>query len=227
VAKKQRNCDPDDPDDVNRGDAWDFVAYDPEHRLVLAVIPGARSAENAEAIVAEVKRRLGGKAPDLITTDELPAYKAAIEATFSEPVPTPPRRGPGRPRVLPERRLPDGLNYATVHKNRENDRVGLGGPRGDDVPDDVRLHLLLDGADLASQGRRAEVEGADASDVGRNDRSSMDLARVVYPSGGSISLGHHRSIWFVHLSHTDAVAYWDRCLLPPSAPATTVPRSPW
>ena len=28
VAKKQSNCDPDDPDDVNRGDAWDFVAYD-------------------------------------------------------------------------------------------------------------------------------------------------------------------------------------------------------
>jgi hypothetical protein len=95
----------------------------PEHRLVLAVIPGARTVENAEAIVAEAKRRLGGRAPDLITTDELPAYKAAIEIAFSEPVPTPTRRGPGRPRVLPERRLPDGLNYATVHKNRQNNRV--------------------------------------------------------------------------------------------------------
>jgi hypothetical protein len=26
---------------------WDHIAYDPEHRLVLAVIPGARSIENA------------------------------------------------------------------------------------------------------------------------------------------------------------------------------------
>ena len=92
---------------MNRGDACDFVAYDPEHRLVLAVVPGARTAENAEAIVAEARQRLGGKAPDLITTDELPAYKAAIEVTFSEPVPIPERRGPGRPRVLPERRLPE------------------------------------------------------------------------------------------------------------------------
>ncbi len=71
VGKKQHNCDPDDDD---RGDAWDFVAYDPEHRLVLAVIPGSRSVENAEAIVAEAKRRLGGGTPELITTDELPAY---------------------------------------------------------------------------------------------------------------------------------------------------------
>ena len=84
MGKKQQNCD---PDDVNCGDAWDFVAYDPEHRRVLAVIPGARTVENAEAIVAEAKQRLGGKAPDLITTDELPAYMTAIETTFSEPIP--------------------------------------------------------------------------------------------------------------------------------------------
>jgi hypothetical protein len=120
VGKKQENRDPGHPDDVNRGDAWDFVACDPEHRLVLAVIPGARTAE---AIVSETKKRLGGKAPELITTDELPAYKTAIEVTFSEPVPTPEKRRPGRPRVLPERRIPDGLSYATVHKNRENNRV--------------------------------------------------------------------------------------------------------
>lgn len=87
MGKKQQNCDPDDPDDVNCGDAWDFVAYDPEHRRILAVIPGARTVENAEAIVAEAKQRLGGKAPDLITTDELPAYMTAIETTFSEPIP--------------------------------------------------------------------------------------------------------------------------------------------
>jgi len=34
---------------------------DPEHRPILAVIPGARSVENAWAIIAEVKQRLGGE----------------------------------------------------------------------------------------------------------------------------------------------------------------------
>jgi IS1 family transposase len=108
---------------VNRGEAWDSVAYDPEHRLVPAVVPGARTAETAEAIVAEARQRLGGRAPDLITTDEPPAYKTAIEVTSSEPVSAPTKRGPGRPRRLAGRRLPDGLSYATVHKHRENNRV--------------------------------------------------------------------------------------------------------
>ena len=174
--------------------------------------------------MAEAKRRPRGKAPELITTDELAAYKMAIEATFSKEVPAPPR-------ILHERRLPDDLNYATVHKNRENDRVvsverrqiigspdvdpgvaewgrsgpqceegpqdlpvqqGLGGPQSDDVPDDVRLQLLLAGPDLAGQGRRAEVAAEVIGDDGRIDRSSMDLVRVVYPPGSSISLGHHQ-----------------------------------
>jgi IS1 family transposase len=123
VGKKQKNCDPNNPDDEDRGDAWDFVAYDPEHRLVLAVVPGARTAENAEAVVAAVKQRLGGGAPDLVTTDELPAYKTAIETTFSAPMPVPQKRKPGRPRIEPKRRLAKNLNYATVHKHRENNRV--------------------------------------------------------------------------------------------------------
>ena len=35
VCKKQEHCDPDDPADDHRGDWWDHVAYDPEHRLVV------------------------------------------------------------------------------------------------------------------------------------------------------------------------------------------------
>ena len=123
MGKRQKNCDPDDPDDDHCGDYWDFVAFDPEHRLVLAVVPGARTAENAQAIVEEVKERTGEAPPALLTSDELPAYATAIEATFGVPVPTPAERGPGRPRVVPELVLPEGLSYATVHKERERGRV--------------------------------------------------------------------------------------------------------
>ena len=38
-------------------------------------------------------------------------------------MPAPPQRKPGRPRVVPERRLPDEVVYATVHKERENNHV--------------------------------------------------------------------------------------------------------
>src|SRR5436305_5753755 len=79
VGKKQKNCNPNDPDDDQCGDYWDFVAFDAEHRLVLAVVPGARSAENAEAIVAEAKERLGEQPPAPVTSDELPAHAPATE----------------------------------------------------------------------------------------------------------------------------------------------------
>jgi hypothetical protein len=67
VAKKQANCDPTDPADDHKGDWWDHVAIDAEHRLVLAVVPGARSIENAEfgdpkARILRLQRR-GKKRP--------------------------------------------------------------------------------------------------------------------------------------------------------------------
>ena len=63
VGKKQKHCDPNNPDDDQCGDYWDFVAFDPEHRLVLAAIPGARTTETAQAIVEEVKERTGEAPP--------------------------------------------------------------------------------------------------------------------------------------------------------------------
>ena len=84
VAKKQENCDPTDPADDQKGDWWDYKAYDPEHRLVVCVVPGAD--RDAEAVVAEFKERLGDQPPRLITSDEHPAYATAIETVFGTPV---------------------------------------------------------------------------------------------------------------------------------------------
>ena len=87
------------------------------------VVPGARTEENAREVVVEVKQRLGGRHPELITSDEYPVYAGAIEETFGEPVAAGPGRNPGRPRIMPEIRLPDPLVYATVHKHREDNHV--------------------------------------------------------------------------------------------------------
>jgi IS1 family transposase len=123
VAKKQAHCDPDDPADDQKGDWWDHVAYDAEHRLVLAVIPGARSIENAEEAVQEVSDRTAGCTDVLITSDEYPAYETAIERVYGEPEPPNPPGTPGRRPVVPKRRAPADLAYATVHKEREKGRV--------------------------------------------------------------------------------------------------------
>jgi hypothetical protein len=125
VGKKQANCDPSEPTDDHRGDYWDHVAFDPEHWLVLAVIPGARTKENGRALVAEVAARLGGGPPELMTSDEYPVYEAAIRGTFGEPVPA--ERRPGRPRVVPERRVPEDVVYAAVHKRSKGGAGRCGG----------------------------------------------------------------------------------------------------
>jgi IS1 family transposase len=122
VGKKEKHCDDDDPADQSRGDCWDHVAFDPEHRLVLAVIPGERTAETVEELVGDVKERLGGRTPELITTDEYALYPGAILEAFGEEV-VPPRTGRrGRPRK-PYKVAPEGLRYATVHKVRKKGRV--------------------------------------------------------------------------------------------------------
>src|SRR5262245_51494440 len=112
VAKKQKNCDPTDPADDHKGDWWDHVAYDPEHKLVLAVVPGARVTESVEEVVAEVKGRLDDRPPALATSDEYAPYETVIATAFGEVVPAGPA-GPGRRPLLPERRLDPGLAYAT------------------------------------------------------------------------------------------------------------------
>jgi IS1 family transposase len=176
VAKKQRNCDPTDPDDDHRGDYWDHVAFDPEHKLVLAVVPGARTEENARAIVAEVKQRVGCGPPALMTSDEYPAYATAIEEVFSEPVPTPPRGKPGRPRVVPERRLPDDVTYATVHKRRENNRV-VAVEQRQVFGTPGRLEDVLGESTASHRVSTSFVERQNATDRGRNARKARKTYR--------------------------------------------------
>ena len=175
VAKKQKNCDPANPADVHKGDYWDHVAYDPEHRLVLAVIPGSRSIENAEAIVAEVKHRLGGRPPELMTSDEAPAYTSAIENAFGVPVERASNH-PGRPRIVPERRLPEGLNYATVHKHRRNNRV-VSVERRQIFGTKSGLDRALEDSQVSRSVNTSFLERRHATDRGRNARKARRTYR--------------------------------------------------
>jgi IS1 family transposase len=175
VNKKQKNCDPANPADDHKGDWWDHVAIDPEHRLILAVVPGARSIENAEEVVATVQDRTDDASPRLMTSDEYPAYAAAIEAAFGEPV-TPPTTGPGRRPILPERRLPEGLTYATVHKERENvcvvaveRRLILGTEAG--------LESALDASSVSRTINTSFVERQHGTDRGQNARKARKTYR--------------------------------------------------
>ena len=213
MGKKQHNCDPEDPDDGHRGDYWDYVALDPEHKLVLAVVPGARSEENARAIVAEVEQRVGCAPPPLITRDEYAAYAAAIAEAFREPGPAPPRRGPGRPRLVPERRLPDDVIYATVHKHRENNRViavearqVFGSPE--------ELEDVLGESAVSHRVNISFVERQNGTDRGRNARKARKTYRLskgwqVHEAMTYLTLYSYNFCWCVRTLRTkDEAGRW-------------------
>lgn len=124
VGKKQENCDVGNPADAECGECWDHVAIDAEHRLVLSVVPGKRTAEHCRELVEEVRRRMEGRLPRLITTDEYPSYAVAIHQVYGHrvvPLVVLPKR-PGRPRVE-KKIVPEALNYAVVHEHREDGKV--------------------------------------------------------------------------------------------------------
>lgn len=122
VGKKEKHCDPANPADAQKGDSWDHVALDAEHRLILSVIPGKRTVGNVEKLVADFKRRTEGRRMNLITSDEYKPYRQAILRAYGKKI-VPPRTGrQGRPKGARYEPLPD-LKYATVHKTREKGRV--------------------------------------------------------------------------------------------------------
>jgi hypothetical protein len=115
VDKKEKHCNDNDPTDSQQGDNWDHIAYDPDHRLVISVVPGKRTAKNVEKLVADFKKRTAGRIMNLITSDEYKPYKKATLKAYGTKVRPGPTGKPGCPRG--SRRVPGkGLKYAIVNK---------------------------------------------------------------------------------------------------------------
>lgn len=124
VYRKQKHCDAEDPDDHHKGDCWDHVAFDAEHRLVLGVVCGKRSATPILKLMRRVKRQLQDRPPRLITSDQYASYATVLRLLWLKPPAPrpcgqdPPRRAGARsPSKRPK------LNYAMVCKHRHKGRV--------------------------------------------------------------------------------------------------------
>jgi IS1 family transposase len=90
--------------------------------LVVSLVVGKRTASAVRALVLDFRRRTGCRVMRLMTSDEYPAYEEAIREAYGRRV-VPPRTGRrGRPRQ-PYTGADPRLVYATVHKERENNRV--------------------------------------------------------------------------------------------------------
>jgi hypothetical protein len=159
VARREKDCDPDDPADDRKGDTWDHVAIDAESRPVVSVVPGERTAESVAAVVEGFKRRTGGRLMDLIATDGYPADAEAILEAYGETI-TPPRTGKrGRPKA-PYKVAPAGLTYAVVEEARARGRV---------VPIATRVVFGTMAAVTAALGMSAVSRAIDTSFVERRN----------------------------------------------------------
>ena len=128
VYQKERPCDPARLGDRRRGENGDHVAFDPQHRLVLEVVPGKRHQRQIRTLVQAAQRRTGGRMMRLLTSDEYRAYRTEILSAYGiqENVIRTGRPGrPRKPRIIP----PPDLLYATVHKTRRKGRVVQVEPR--------------------------------------------------------------------------------------------------
>ncbi len=128
MGKKEKHCDPDVPGDQQQGDCWDHVALDSEHRLIVAAVVGKRTDAHTQTLVDDFRKRTEGRLMNLMTSDENPAYAAAILESYGRTV-QPRRLGKRGRRPAPRQVAPKGLKYATVHKTREKNRVVAVEPR--------------------------------------------------------------------------------------------------
>jgi IS1 family transposase len=170
VGKKEKHCNPENPADAKQGESWDHVAFDPEHRLVVSVVPGKRTVENLKALILDFKKRTQGRMMNLITSDEYKPYRQTILEAYGKRI-VPKRTGkPGRPKS-PYYKPLRGLRYATVHKTRKKGRV---------VKIDFRLIFgtmkavmkALKLSTASSKINTAFVERQNGTDRGRNGRKT-------------------------------------------------------
>jgi len=79
VGKKQRNIQAtEDPE--SWGDAWTFVALDPETKLVPSYVVGKRDWEHTQRFVADIASRVKNRIQ--LSSDGMNAYLATVEEAF-------------------------------------------------------------------------------------------------------------------------------------------------
>lgn len=180
----------------------------------MSLVVGKRTEGATRTLVGDFHRRTGGRVMRLMTSDEYSAYATAIRETYGQVVTSPRTGRPGRPRQ-PLTVVPPTLTYATVHKERENNRV---------VSVSTRVvfgtWLAVAAAVLASAVSRAvntcfveRHNGTDRSRCSRKVRKSYAFSKDwgTHRSATRFSYFSYNFCWPVEtLRQKDADGRWER-----------------
>jgi uncharacterized protein (DUF4415 family) len=93
---------------------------DSDTRLIVCHLVGDRTLESCRKFLKELSSRVDNI--PLFTSDELVHYKTLLGEIYSEEIPVESTGKRGRPRN-PQRKIDPNLDYAVVHKTRENGKV--------------------------------------------------------------------------------------------------------
>ena len=125
--KKDKQCDPGDPDDAEQGSYWDHVIIDPESKLIVSLVVGRRNADAVVQIFTDFYDRTDGYLPELITTDGYAVYEPVILDTYGvwreELGLTPEEVAEFQSNGMPEFYFPVEITYAKVLKEKVGGRV--------------------------------------------------------------------------------------------------------
>jgi hypothetical protein len=176
------------------------VAFDPEHRLVVEVLCGKRTAKRVHHLVQAARRRTGNRLLRLMTSDEYKPYREAILEAYGQELPRQRPYRPGRPRRLPKR-APEGLLYATLHKTRRKGRVVKVEPRLQ-FGTEARLEAALAASPVSTAVNTSFIERHNGTDRHRNSRKVRKTYRfskdwAVHEAGTYLSMYTYNFCWAV------------------------------
>jgi len=126
-----------------------------------------------------------------------------------------PATGPGRRPILPERLLPEDLTYATVHKEREDDRV-VAGERRLIFGTERHLEEALEASSASHTVNTAFAERQHGTDRGQNARKARKTYRFskdwrVHEAMTYYTLYRYNFCWVVRtLRRRDELGHWQR-----------------
>jgi hypothetical protein len=125
--KKDKQCDPDNPEDAEQGSYWDHAIIDPETKLIISMVVGRRNADTVVQVFTDYYDRTDGHFPELIATDGYTVYEPVILDTYgvwlTELDMSAEEVEEFRQDGMPEFYFPVEITYARVLKEKVGSRV--------------------------------------------------------------------------------------------------------